>query len=105
LSHGVVNTVILPHALRFNESAVAPLLAPALDVINRHSARRYSLLSHWLTDTRQALALPDSLSALGVLEADLGTMAAHVMTERGLAFNPRPVTDATEIHAILRQAF
>jgi alcohol dehydrogenase class IV len=105
LPHGVVNTVILPHALRFNESVVAPLLQPALDVINRRSARRYASLSHWLIDTRQALALPDSLSALGVPEADLQKMAEHVMTERGLALNPRPVADAAEIHAILRQAF
>jgi alcohol dehydrogenase len=105
LPHGVVNTVILPHALRFNEAAMAPLLQPALDTVNRQSARQYAALSDWLVETRKALALPHSLAAQGVPQADLLPMARHVMTERGLALNPRPVADASQIEAILQQAF
>ena len=35
----------------------------------------------------------------------LAPLARDVMTERGLALNPRPVVDATEVLAILRAAF
>jgi alcohol dehydrogenase len=105
LPHGQVNTVILPHALRFNETAAAPLLAPALDIVNRQSARAYGTLSHWLEDVADGLRLPRRLRDLGVAEDALPDIAAHVMTERGLALNPRPVADAGEVLAILRQAF
>jgi alcohol dehydrogenase len=35
----------------------------------------------------------------------LESLARDVMTERGLALNPRPVADAAEVLAILRAAF
>ncbi|MFY3458461.1 iron-containing alcohol dehydrogenase, partial [Achromobacter xylosoxidans] len=37
LSHGAVNSVILPHALAFNEAAAADALRPALDAINQRA--------------------------------------------------------------------
>ncbi|CAM4099687.1 iron-containing alcohol dehydrogenase family protein [Bordetella bronchialis] len=105
LPHGLVNTVILPHALRFNEDAAAPMLAPALDRVNSLAARRHGSLSDWLAQTGVELGLPRRLRDLGVAETALPDIAAHVMTERGLALNPRPVADAGEVLAILRQAF
>jgi alcohol dehydrogenase len=105
LPHGLVNTVILPHALRFNEEIAAPLLAPALDVVNRQGPRGYASLSHWLEDVARALSLPRRLRDIGVAEDELPELARHVMTERGLALNPRPVADAADVLAILRQAF
>jgi alcohol dehydrogenase len=105
LPHGLTNTVILPHALRFNEAVTAPLLAPALDIVNRQSARRYESLSSWLESAAEAHRLPRRLRDLGVSEQALPGIAAHVMTERGLALNPRPVADASEVLEILRQAF
>lgn len=105
LPHGLVNTVILPHALRFNEDVAAPLLAPALDEVNRRAARRHDSLSAWLAGTAAELDLPRRLRDIGVREDVLPDIAAHVMTERGLALNPRPVAAASEVLAILRQAF
>ncbi|CAM3344726.1 Lactaldehyde reductase [Bordetella sputigena] len=113
LPHGLVNTVILPHAVRFNEAAAAPLLADALECVNRRvarqaggdAARRYDSLSSWLEQTADALRLPRRLRDVGVPEEALPDIAEHVMTERGLALNPRPVASASEVLAILRQAF
>ncbi|OZI21112.1 iron-containing alcohol dehydrogenase [Bordetella genomosp. 9] len=108
LPHGLVNTVILPHALRFNETVAGPLLAPALDCVNRsgaRSARRYDSLSDWLARTADDLDLPRRLRDLGVPADVLPDIAGHVMTERGLALNPRPVAVASDVLAILRQAF
>jgi alcohol dehydrogenase class IV len=105
LGHGLVNTVILPHAIRFNEAAAAALLRPALDQVNRGGRRQYESLAQWLTDIQDKLGLPGRLSALGVPENELEDIARHVMTERGLALNPRPVTDAAQVLTILRDAF
>lgn len=105
LPHGLVNTVILPHALRFNEEVAAPLLAPALERVNTLAGHRHPSLSEWLAATADALALPRRLRDIGVPEAALPDIAAHVMGERGLALNPRPVAAASEVLAILRQAF
>lgn len=105
LGHGLVNTVILPHAVAFNEPAVADLLAPALETVNRQSGARHASVSQWLAALVREQGFPQRLSALGVAEADLQPIARHVMTERGLAFNPRQVAGWEEIHAILKAAF
>ncbi|ARP84790.1 iron-containing alcohol dehydrogenase family protein [Bordetella genomosp. 9] len=100
LPHGKVNTIILPHAIRFNESAAASMLAPVVAAIPEAES-----LSAWIARTAERLAMPRRLRDLGVPEAALPDIAGRVMTERGLAFNPRPVADAGEVLAILRQAF
>jgi alcohol dehydrogenase len=105
LPHGLVNTIVLPHALRFNEAVAAPLLAPALDLVNRQSARPFGSLSGWLEQLGGELGLPRRLRDVGVPEGTLPDIAAHVMTERGLALNPRPVAAASEVLGILRRAF
>lgn len=105
LGHGLVNTVILPHAIRFNETAAAGLLRPALEQVNRDRGRPYASVALWLADIQHRLDLPARLSDLGVPESELEDIARHVMTERGLALNPRPVTDAAQVLGILREAF
>lgn len=105
LSHGAVNSVILPHALAFNEVEAAEALRPALDAVNRHSPRPYPSLSAWVVDLQHRHAMPARLSDLGVPRDDLDHMARDVMTERGLALNPRPLTSVAEVLAILRAAF
>ena len=104
VGHGEVNSVILPHALRFNEPASHELLTPALQVLNRVSGMTYRNVSDWLVQTSQPRGLPMRLSELGLTDADLPAIAEQTMHERGLAVNPRPVTHSDEVLAILRQA-
>lgn len=104
VGHGEVNSVMLAHALRFNDSVTHQQLAPALDVLNRVSGTHHRTVAEWLADTQQQLALPVRLSSLGVNEADLPTIAEQTMHERGLAMNPRPVTHSDQVLAILRHA-
>ena len=47
------------------------------------------------------LGVPSRLRDLGVTQAQLGPVAAQVMHERGLFFNPRPVAHAGEIEQLL----
>lgn len=105
LSHGAVNSAILPHALAFNEAVAADALRPALDAVNQRARRPHATLSAWVRDIQRRHAMPARLSEQGVAADALAPLARDVMTERGLALNPRPVVDATEVLAILRAAF
>ncbi|OZI30727.1 iron-containing alcohol dehydrogenase [Bordetella genomosp. 10] len=109
LGHGAVNSVVLPHAVAYNEAdpAVAARLAPALAAVNRAASpgtAPHASLRAWLQDLQRRHALPVRLRDLGVPADGLPALAERVMTERGLALNPRPVGQADAL-AILRAAF
>jgi len=104
VGHGEVNSVVLPHALRFNESVAQDILVPAIRILNRVSQTTHEHVSDWVAQTGRQLGLAISLSELGLTEADLPAIAEQAMHERGLAVNPRRVTDSDEVLAILRQA-
>src|SRR5690606_9341266 len=104
VGHGLANTVVLPHALRFNEEVAADPLMPALAVLNRVSGGAHGSVSEWVQDIITRLALPQSLGELGIQECDLPPIAQQTMKERGLAFNPRAVSHPDEVLSILSQA-
>lgn len=83
----------------------ADALRPALDAVNQRARRPHATLSAWVRGIQLRHAMPARLSELGVAADALAPLARDVMTERGLALNPRPVVDATEVLAILRAAF
>jgi len=84
IAHGDANSVMLPGVARFNgETGLA--------------ARIERL--------REDLGLPARLRELGVTRDALGPVAAHVMGERGLYFNPRTVRSPEEVLALLESAW
>jgi alcohol dehydrogenase class IV len=104
VGHGEVNSVILPHALRFNDAVSHDILAPALQVLNRVAGTTHPHIADWVAQTGVRLGLSMRLSALGLTAADLPAIAEQAMHERGLAVNPRPVTHSDQVLAILTQA-
>lgn len=104
VGHGQVNTVLLPHSLRFNEPVAGECLIPALAVLNGVSATTHSTVSDWIADVIERLQLPGSLESIGITQEELPMIAKQTMTERGLAFNPRRVTHSDEVLSILRHA-
>ncbi|MGO3125019.1 MAG: iron-containing alcohol dehydrogenase family protein [Advenella sp.] len=102
--HGQINTIILPHALRFNDSVAGTSLAPALVMLNRVSGTSHASVSDWISAVIEQLGLSASLADIGLTNNDFLPIAQQTMTERGLAVNPRPVSHADEILSILRQA-
>ena len=92
--HGIANSIVLPAALRFN--------LPATREQQRHFSE---LIGGPVEQLRDELGLPSRLRDVGVPEAALPGIAAHLMQERGLYFNPRPVRDAAEVQTILREAW
>ena len=98
--HGQANAVLLPHALAFNRPHVAQALQRASAVLPGGQD-----VIDWVARTSVALGVPTRLRDIGVAQDALAVIAQKTMGERGLYFNPRPVSHASEILALLQQAY
>lgn len=96
LGHGEVNSVVLPHAARFNQ----PAAPEALDRVAR--ALEVEEAAGGLFDFAASVGAPTSLEALGMREGDLDRAAS--LAADPAQWNPRPVT-TQDVRAILDDAF
>jgi len=105
VAHGVANSLLLPHVLRFNLPA-APAryadIAEALGVQRSHNPSETALKGiERIEQLSEAVGIERRLSAFGISENTIRHMAAAAMTvQRLLVRNPREVTeaDAREIY-------
>ncbi len=103
IGHGDANAVVLPEAIAFNASAAAAELAAAAQTIGLPP--RVDALVDALHALRRTLGVPMRLRDLGVERSQLAPVAAHVMHERGLFFNPRPVNQASDVEQLLERVW
>lgn len=95
--HGVLNAIVLPHAMRFNLPVAASaydLLAPAFGM-TAHGRRSSSVagdVCDAVTDFVHQFPLPSRLRDLGIPKTDLPAVAAEAMQSQSVRRNPRPVT-------------
>jgi alcohol dehydrogenase class IV len=108
--HGIANSIILPHAMRFNLDATASLLAPAAEVMG--IARAGKSAEAAVEEAIQriyhmigSMNLPQRLRDAGVQEADLPHLAQVAFQSRTVHNNPKPITDVAQIEAVLRAAW
>jgi alcohol dehydrogenase class IV len=101
--HGDANAVLLPHAVGFNEPAAPEALARAAAALG--AAHDATALVPALRRLQADAGVPTHLRDIGVPRDALPRIAAKTMGERGLLFNPRPVTDVAEVHALLEAAY
>ena len=83
LPHAETHSVILPHAIAYNEAAAADLLAPVAEIFGGKTPGRA------LYDFAVAMKAPLALRDLGLAEADLDR-AADIATQSPY-WNPRPI--------------
>lgn len=108
--HGVANSIILPHAMRFNRDATAPQLAPAADAMGITFAGRSAeaaveeAIQHIYALIGQ-MNLPQHLRDVGVQEDDLPHLAQVALQSNAVRNNPRPITSAEQIESVLRAAW
>ncbi len=108
--HGIANSIILPHAMRFNLDATASQLAPAAEAMGISLAGRsaevaveeaiqriYALITQ--------MNLPQHLRDVGVQETDLPHLAQLAFQSRTVQNNPKPITDPAQLEALLRAAW
>lgn len=107
--HGLSNALVLPHVLRFNARAAAPLYAQLATAIlpgstgtaEEKTAALIEHIEHLIAET----GIAKTLREVGIEQDGLARMAKDAMLQqRLLVNNPRPVTEADAL-AIYRAAF
>jgi maleylacetate reductase len=108
--HGEANSIILPHAMRFNLDETAPQLAQAAEAMGIATAGRPAEAA--AEDAIEQIArlivqmkLPRRLREADVREADLPRLAQIAFQSRTVQSNPKPVRNLADIEAILRAAW
>ncbi len=97
LPHGVANSIMLPHALRFNADVVKTQLAPAADLwgISGSSPEVQTLkLADGVFEWIGRLGLPQRLRDVGVLQGDVRGLVETAVKSSAVQKNPKPATIA-----------
>ena len=110
--HGIANSIILPHAVRFNAEATATYLLPAAEamgipingisptvVVEAMVQRIFHLIGQ--------MNLPQRLhdAGVGLKESDLPRLAAIAFQNWTVQNNPKPITDVSQLEELLRGAW
>jgi alcohol dehydrogenase len=110
LSHGVANSIMLPHALAYNlDVAAAELrgLAQAMGaaVEGKSDAEAAQAAIDAVTALQIAAGVPRRLRDTSLEHAKLPAIAEHTLRDRGLFFNPRRTASAEPIVELLERAW
>jgi maleylacetate reductase len=108
--HGIANSIILPHAIRFNADTAAPQLLPAAEAmeisLNGTSPKvALDTLAQKVFDLVGKMNLPQRLREAGVKESDLAPLAQLAFQNRTVQNNPKPITEPAQLEALLRAAW
>jgi maleylacetate reductase len=110
LAHGVANSILLPHVLRFNADTTGEQLLPAVVALGvpvedadpqAAVERACELISEW---TGQ-MHLPQRLRDAGVAERDLPLLAQLGFQNGAVQKNPKPVRSVEEVERLLCAAW
>ena len=109
LPHGVANSILLPHAMRFNREAATAHLALAagafgVDTRGLTPLQAADAAIAAVEALQQRLGVPRRLSEAGLDRELFPRLARGAMSDRGLYFNPRLATEA-EVLALLEAAW
>lgn len=107
--HGLSNALVLPHVLRFNAEAAAPLYAELAEAILPASAGTVEAKTQALIAEIErmitATGIPKTLREVGIEHPGLDRMAKDAMLqERLLINNPKPLSESDAL-AIYEAAF
>ena len=108
--HGIANSIILPHAIRFNADATAAQLVPAAEAIGVPATRINSTMAvealvQKIYHLIGKMSLPQRLRDAGVAQGDLPRLAKMAFQNRTVQNNPKPVTDPGQIEMLLQNAW
>ena len=108
--HGIANSIILPHAIRFNAHQTAAQLLPAAEAMGLSTngisqAAAMEALAQKIFDLVGKMDLPQRLRDAGVNESDLPHLAQLGFQNRTIQNNPKPITEPAQIEALLRAAW
>ncbi|MCX7372174.1 MAG: iron-containing alcohol dehydrogenase [Alphaproteobacteria bacterium] len=96
--HGFTSCVMLPAVMQWNEAVNGARQADVARIFGGASGHAA------LRDFIGGLGLPNTLGAVGIVADEIPGLAARWLGDAPIATNPRPVTGAADIEAILRLA-
>ena len=99
IPHGLANAVLLTHCVAYNAHAVPAEVERIGAALGRADDAAAAV-----DELRASLGLPGRLREVGVTEEDLDAVARQSQSNRNVAANPRPVSEA-DARAILQSAF
>jgi maleylacetate reductase len=110
IPHGIANSIILPHVIRFNADATSAQLIPAAEAmgisINGNGPiAAIEALAQAVFELVGKMDLPQRLRETGLQETDLSRLAQIAFENRSVKNNPRPVTGEAQIEQLLREAW
>jgi maleylacetate reductase len=97
LPHAEMHTVVLPHAVAFNEPAIPEVLDRVAEALGAESA------AVGLYDLAERIGAPTALKDIGMKEENLDE-AVSLVLEKAPKDNPRPVNEA-DVRAVLEDAY
>jgi alcohol dehydrogenase class IV len=108
--HGIANSIILPHAMRFNLDVTASQLAPVaaamgISLAGRSAEQAVAEAIERVDELLQELNLLRRLRDAGVNEADLPQLARLAFQSRTVQNNPKPIQNAAQLEELLRAAW
>jgi alcohol dehydrogenase len=105
LSHGTANSIILPHALRFNLPAARKDLTQVAELICKGGRTNAEDAIAELEELCTRAGLPRRLRDVGVKQEIFPALAEKIFAEPGLTFNPREIRSVEEIEGVLHAAW
>lgn len=108
LSHGVANSIMLPHAMAYNLPVVPRELAgiaEAMGVTEGGEADKARAAIDKVRELQQRAKVPTRLRDTGLDSALLPAIAEHAMVDRGVYFNPRRTESVDAVLRLLKEAW
>lgn len=106
--HGIANSIMLPHVMRFNADVTARELAAvaqAMGLAGPDDIQLAGLAAQAVYDLIAQTGLPQRLRDVGVAEADLPLLAQTALKSQAVMNNPKPITSAAQTEAVFRAAW
>lgn len=102
--HGVANSIMLPHAVRFNLDATREALSGVAQAMGL-GAESVDRLPDALYDFIGRLGLTQRLRDVGVAEDDLPVLGRLALKSAAVQNNPKPITEAAQAESVYRAAY
>jgi len=108
--HGLANSILMPHVIRFNAEEVAACYRPAaealgIDVAQLDDNECAEAAANAIYELAGRVGLPRRLSEEGVPEDALPDLAEGTLFDGAIVYNGRMVMEATEVLEVYRAAY
>ncbi|GFP32846.1 lactaldehyde reductase [Candidatus Hakubella thermalkaliphila] len=108
--HGLANSILLPACLRYNADACGEIYLNILSALGVNIERIQpdeagDVLADKIVEFTKKLSLPQKLRDVGVPEKGLKECSEIALSDGAIIYNPKFVTDSTEILRIYQLAW